>query len=126
VVRGTRHNFSPNIVIEVVHLSQAPVNSRLLCLLSPYHQHVIDMFNTCHRLSLIDTGGGYNLGAADLAHHTPRPSQPAVSPFHQRTPSGLRLSMNLLPSELNGDQALILMSGCLHSTSNVTNHLSIA
>jgi hypothetical protein len=109
-----------------VHLSQAPVNGRLLGLLDPYHQYVIDTFNTCHRLPLTDIGGGYNLGGADLAHHTPRPSQPAVSPFHQRVPPDLRLSMNLLPSELNEDQALILMSGCLHSTSNVTNHLSIA
>jgi hypothetical protein len=41
-------------------------------------------------------------------------------------PPGLRLSINSLPSELKGDQALNLTSGSLHSTSTVTYHLSIA
>jgi hypothetical protein len=46
VAHGTRLSFSLNTVIEVVRLSQAPVDSRLLGLLGPYHQHVIDTFNS--------------------------------------------------------------------------------
>jgi hypothetical protein len=46
--------------------SQAPVDNQLLGLLGPYHRHAIGTFNTCSRgpteWSLIDTGGGYNLG----------------------------------------------------------------
>jgi hypothetical protein len=75
VARETRLSFSPNITIEAVRLSQALVNSRLLGLLGPYHQHVISTFNTylwgtTHR-SLTDTGGGYNLEGAGLPHHAP-------------------------------------------------------
>jgi hypothetical protein len=41
VVYGAHLNFSPNTIIEVVHLSQAPVVGRLLGLLGSYHQHTI-------------------------------------------------------------------------------------
>jgi hypothetical protein len=34
---------------------------------------------------------GYNLGGAGFPYTTPRPSQPAVSTFHIRAPSGLQL-----------------------------------
>jgi hypothetical protein len=58
--------------------SQASIDSRLLGLLGPYHQHVIGTFNTFSRVpthrSLNDTGGGYNLGGAVFPHTTPRPS----------------------------------------------------
>jgi hypothetical protein len=44
--------------------SQASVDSRLLCLLGPYHRHVIVTFKTYSQApthqSLIDTGGAYN------------------------------------------------------------------
>jgi hypothetical protein len=57
-------------------------------LTEPIYQHAIGTFNTCSRgtthWSLIDTGGGYNLGNAGFPHTTPRPSQPAVSTFHLR------------------------------------------
>jgi hypothetical protein len=55
-------------------------------LTEPISPYAIGTFSTCswgptHR-SLTDTGGGYNLGGADLRPHTtPRPSQPAVSTF---------------------------------------------
>jgi hypothetical protein len=52
--------------------SQAPVDNRLLGLPGPYHRHAIGTFNTFSRgpteRSLIDTGGGYNLGGAGLPH----------------------------------------------------------
>jgi hypothetical protein len=56
--------------------SQAPVDNRLLGLPGPYHPHAIGTFNTCSRRptkrSLIDTGGGYNLGRDGLPHtHSP-------------------------------------------------------
>jgi hypothetical protein len=65
-----------------------------LSLLGPYHHHVIGTFNTCSRRpthrSLIDTGGGYNLGGVGLPHtHSPTfpntclpfpPMSPARSP----------------------------------------------
>jgi hypothetical protein len=91
VVRGTYLSFSPNIVIEAVHLSQAHVDDRLLGLLDPYHQHAISIFNTCSRgatdQSLTDTGGGYNLGGVGLPHHTPRPSQLTVLHFPPKGPA---------------------------------------
>jgi hypothetical protein len=73
-------------------------------LLGPYHQHVISTFNTCSRgpthRSLTDTGRGYNHGGTGLPHHTPRPSQPTVLHFHLRAPSGLRLTIQQIPIEL--------------------------
>jgi hypothetical protein len=49
---------------EVVGLSQASVDSRLLGLPGPYLWHAIGLFNTCSRgptrRSSTDTGGGYN------------------------------------------------------------------
>jgi hypothetical protein len=68
---------------EVVGLSQASVDSRLLALPGLYLRHAIGMFNTCswgptHRSST-DTGGGYN---------------------HLSTPPGLRLSnLNIASSK---------------------------
>jgi hypothetical protein len=76
VVHGTRLNFSPNTAIEAVGLSQSSIDNRLLGLPGTYHWYAIGTFNTCswkptHR-SLINTGGGYNLGGAGLSHTTPR------------------------------------------------------
>jgi hypothetical protein len=76
VSRGTHLSFSP----KHNHWSNAlkPNICGRTCyigLLGPYHQHVINTFNTCSRgpthWSLTDTGGGYNLGGAGLPHHTP-------------------------------------------------------
>jgi hypothetical protein len=55
--------------------SQASIESRLLGLLDPYHQHVTGTFNTCsqgptHR-SLTDIGGDYNRGGVGFPHTTP-------------------------------------------------------
>jgi hypothetical protein len=52
------------------------VDNRLIGLPGTYHRHAIGTFNTCSRgsteRSLIDTGGGYNLGGAGLPHtHSP-------------------------------------------------------
>jgi hypothetical protein len=67
-----------------------PVDNQLLGLPGPYHRHAIGTFNTCSRgpteRSLIDIGGGYNLGGAGLPHtHSPTfptsyPLLPLVAP----------------------------------------------
>jgi hypothetical protein len=65
--------------------SQASIYDRLLGLLA----HITSMRSVRSILarggpterSLIDTGGGYNLGGAGLPDTTPRPPRPAVSPF---------------------------------------------
>jgi hypothetical protein len=82
--KGSRHNlqhadcpirrsvpsFSLTTVNGTVEKSQASVDSWLLGLLGPYHRHAIGTFNTYSHgpteRSLIDTGGCYNLGGADL------------------------------------------------------------
>jgi hypothetical protein len=91
VARGTRLSFSPNTTIEVVHLSQAPIDGRLLDLLCSYHQHVISTFNTCSRgpthRSWTDTGRCYNLGDARLSHHTLWHSQPTILHFSLKDPT---------------------------------------
>jgi hypothetical protein len=83
VVRGTHLSFSPNTFIEAVCLSQAPIDSRLLGLSDPYHQHAIGMFNTCSRIptprSLTDTGGGYHIETSEYPQHSPRSSLLSVS-----------------------------------------------
>jgi hypothetical protein len=70
---------------------QTSINSRLLGLSGPYHQHAIGTFNTCSRRSthpsIIDTGGSWNLRGAGLLHHTPRPSQPTVLSFPPKGPA---------------------------------------
>jgi hypothetical protein len=62
-----------------------------IALLGPYLQHVISTFNTCSRgptyRSLTNTSGGYNLGGADLPHHTPWPSQAMVFHFPPKGPA---------------------------------------
>jgi hypothetical protein len=65
VVHGTHLNFPLNTTIEVVRLSQAPADGRLLGLLDLYHRHAIGTFNTWSQVptpqSLTDTGGGYHI-----------------------------------------------------------------
>jgi hypothetical protein len=80
----TRRPFDPRVYTQllshnsqrVMEKSQAPVDNRLLGLPGPYHRYAIGTFNTCSRgtteRSLIDTGGGYNLGGTGLPHtHSP-------------------------------------------------------
>jgi hypothetical protein len=91
VAHETHLSFSPNTAIEVVGLSQASVDGKLLGSLGPYHQHAISTFNICSRgpshRSLTDTGGGYNLGGASLPHHNSWPSQPTVLYFPPKGPA---------------------------------------
>jgi hypothetical protein len=47
-------------------------------------------------------------------------------PFPLKAPLGLRLSKKHLPTNLEREQALNLMSGSLHSISTISYHLSIA
>jgi hypothetical protein len=79
-------------------LNQASVDSMLLGLLGPYHQHAIGTFNTCSRgpthRSLTNTGEGYNLRGAGFSHHTPQPSQPMILRFPSKGPA--RSQVNLL------------------------------
>jgi hypothetical protein len=129
VARGTRLSFCSNTTTEAVCLIQAPVNDKLLDLLGPYHQHVINTFNTfsqgpTHR-SLTDTGGDYNLRGAGLPHYTPQPSQLMVLRFPPKGPS-LSQGINPIPNELEMEQTVNLVSGSLHPTSTVSYLLSIA
>jgi hypothetical protein len=75
-IHGSVPSFSPEPAIEAGGVSQAPDDDQLLRLLGPYHRHAIHTFNTCSwgptKQSLIDTGGGYNLGGAGSQHtHSP-------------------------------------------------------
>jgi hypothetical protein len=96
-----------------------------ISLLGSYHHHVIGTFNTCSRRpthwSLIDIGGGYNLGGAGLPYTTPRPSQLTVFTFHL-APPGLRLFIQSFSKDLEREQTL----NDLHSASTVSYHLGIA
>jgi hypothetical protein len=79
--------------------SQAPVDNLLLVLPGPYHPHAIGTFNTCSwgatERSLIDTGGGYNLGGAGLPH-THSPTFPTSYPhFPLLAPPGLHFNQIL-------------------------------
>jgi hypothetical protein len=58
--------------------------------ISPAYDRYVQYLLTgpTHR-SLTDTGGGYNIGCADLLHTIPRPFQPVASTFHLRAPPGL-------------------------------------
>jgi hypothetical protein len=82
-----------------VEKSQAPIDNRLLGLPGPYHRHAIGTFNTCSRgpteRSLIDTGGGYNLGGAGFPHiHSP--TFPTSYPhFSLMAPRGLHFNQVL-------------------------------
>jgi hypothetical protein len=76
-----------------------PVDNRLLGLPGPYHQHAIGTFNTCSwgptERSLIDTGGGYNLGGAGFPH-THSPTFPTSCPhFPLVAPPGLHFNQFL-------------------------------
>jgi hypothetical protein len=76
--------------------SQAPVDNRLIGLPGPYHRHTIGTFNTCSRgpteQSLVDMGGGYNLGGASLPH-THSPTFPTSCPhFPLMAPPGLHFN----------------------------------
>jgi hypothetical protein len=138
-IRGSVPSFSAKSTNEAVTLSQASVDDKLLGLLSLYHQHAIGTFNTCSRgpthRSLTDIGGGYNLGGADLPHHTPRPFQPTVSTFHQRAPPGLQFNLVLstkpefefkepIVTMWSSDHSAIYRNLWLHLT--ITNNLSLA
>jgi hypothetical protein len=75
-----------------------PVDNRLLGLPGPHHWHAIGTFNTCSRgpteRSLIDTGGGYNLGGVGLPH-THSPTFPFSCPhFPLMAPPGLHFNQN--------------------------------
>jgi hypothetical protein len=82
-----------------VEKSQAPVDNRLIGLPGPYHRYAISTFNTYSRgpteRSLIDTGGGYNLGCAGLPH-THSPTFPTNCPhFPLVAPPGLHFNQIL-------------------------------
>jgi hypothetical protein len=46
-MRGSVPSFSPDLANEAEGVSQAPDDDQLLGLPDLYHQHAIDMFNTC-------------------------------------------------------------------------------
>jgi hypothetical protein len=98
-IRGSVPSISTTTVNEAVEKSQASVDNWLLDLLSPYHRHAIDTFNTCSRgpthRSLTNSGGGYSLEGASFPRTTLRPSQPAVFTFHLRAPPDLQFNQVL-------------------------------
>jgi hypothetical protein len=85
LIHGFIPSFSLEPTNEAVGVKLSICWRRLLGLPGSYHRHAISTFNTCsrgptHRF-LTNTGGGYNLGGADLPHTTPQPSQSVVSTF---------------------------------------------
>jgi hypothetical protein len=80
---GSVPGFSFETANEAGGISQAPDDNQLLGLPGLYHRHAIDTFNTCSwgstKWSLIDTGGGYNLGGAG-SPHTHSPTFPTSCP----------------------------------------------
>jgi hypothetical protein len=99
-----RRPFDPRVHTQLLsHNSQRVVgkksthiDNRLLGLPGLYHRHAIGTFNTCSRgpieRSLIDTGGGYNLGGAGLPH-THSPTFPSSCPhFSLMAPPGLHFN----------------------------------
>jgi hypothetical protein len=83
-----------------VRKSQAPVDNRLLGLPNSYHQHAICTFNTYSRgpteRSLIDTGGGYNLGGAGLPHIHSSTFPTSCPHFPLMAPPGLHFNQVLV------------------------------
>jgi hypothetical protein len=95
-IRGSVPSFSPEPANEVGEVNQAPDDDQLLGLPGPYHRHAIGTFNTCSwgptEQSLIDIGGGYNLGGAG-SPHTHSPSFPtSCLPFPLVAPLGLHFN----------------------------------
>jgi hypothetical protein len=130
VAYGTRPSFSPKIAIEVVGLSQAPVDGRLLGLPGSYHRHAIGTFNTCSRVptprSLTDTGECYHIENLRIATtlSPPFPSEGSTDP--PNGPAWSQIIHNNYQLNWRGKQALNLVSGSLHSTSTITYSLCIA
>jgi hypothetical protein len=88
---GSVPSFSPKQINESVDLSQTTVDDKLLGLLSSYHQHAIDTFNTCSRgpthRYLTDTCGGYNLRGAGFSHRADGlGGRPALGRLPRRPP----------------------------------------
>jgi hypothetical protein len=80
--------------------SHTSINNRLLSLPGPYRRHAIGTFNTCSwgltERSLIDTGGGYNLGGAGLPR-THSPTFPtSCLPFPLVAPPGPHFNHKVL------------------------------
>jgi hypothetical protein len=98
-IRGSVPSFSSELANEAGGVSQAPDDDQLLGLPGLYHRHVIGMFNTFSwgptERSLIDTGGGYNLGGAGSSH-THSPTFPtSCLPFPLVAPPGLHFNQAL-------------------------------
>jgi hypothetical protein len=75
------------------------IDNRLLGLSGSYHRHTIGTFNTCSRgpteRSLIDTGGGYNLGGVGLSHTQSATFPTSCLPFPLVAPPGLHFNQIL-------------------------------
>jgi hypothetical protein len=130
LIYGSVLSFSPTTANEVVGKRQAFIDNQLLGLPGPYHRHAIDTFNTCSRgpthRSLIDIGGGYNLGGVGLPQTTPRPSQPAVSTFHLRAPPGLQFNHELLNQSFKFKAPMAATCSSNHSAIYRSLHLCLA
>jgi hypothetical protein len=101
VTYGIHLSLSSNIVIEVVGLTQAPVNDRLLGLLGPYHRHTISTFSTCSRVptsqSLTDIGGGYHIENLRIATKLspPFPFEGSTDPPKWPCPVSIFIHINI-------------------------------
>ncbi len=85
----------PNQPLKQWGQNQSSIDGRLLGLPDPYHWHAIGTFNTCSQglthQSLINTGGGYHLGALNFRsdHSSSFPS--SILHFPLIAPPGLQL-----------------------------------
>jgi hypothetical protein len=131
-IRGSVPSFSPEPANEAGSVSQAPDDDQLLGLPGTYHRHAIGTFNTCScgptEQSLIDTGGGYNLGGAS-SPHTHSPTFPtSCLPFPLVAPPGLYFNQAplLKTTVLNFWESMAVMWSFDHSVIYRSLHLRLA
>jgi hypothetical protein len=98
-IRRSIPSFSLEPTNEAVEKAKTSINSRLLGLPGPYHRHAIGTFNTwswgsTHR-SLTNTGGGCNLGGANLPHTHSLTFPTSCLHFFLWAPPGLQFNQAL-------------------------------
>jgi hypothetical protein len=130
-IRGSVPSFSPEPANEARGISQAPDDDQLLGLSGPYHRHAIDTFNTCSygptKWSLINTGGGYNLGGAGLPHTYSSTFPTSCPHFPLRAPSGLHLTkLQQLNQSVESKDPMATTCSFNHSAIYRSLHLRLA
>jgi hypothetical protein len=124
---GPSPSFSPSTAIEAVMKAKHLLTNRLHRFtgpISPARDRYIQYLHVGANPSVLNWHRR-GLRCRLSTYHSPTFPTNGLH-FSPKGPTGLRLSINSLPPDLKGDQALNLTSGSLHSTSIVTYHLSIA